>query len=203
MKHTTRSAHVHHLMKEHPHHHSSKQTPAEILIRGHSSNGARGRYAEGGQVDHPKEEEEREHHYEGGISNAAPNFRKGGHTSEKHRSRRSQPRQHHYWGQEVIGRLPLVGHIANSIAHTVGTLDPEKYGGSHYSAKSGGEKAADILSTLGNVGVPMMLKKGGKAYHMHHLRHHKKMAAGGAGKVRKGMMTEEGHEITGYKYKGR
>lgn len=111
---------------------------------------------------------------------------------------RAKGRQHHYWGQSVIGRLPLIGGIANSIANTAGTLDPHKYGGAEYVAKSKGQKAADIFSTIGNLGANIALSKGGakksKGGGVHHkYRHHH--AEGGAGKVRKGMMTESGRMI--------
>lgn len=97
-------------------------------------------------------------------------------------------RSHHYWGQNFFGRLPLVGQLANGIAHSVGTLSPNKYGGSEYVANTPGKKVADVASTLGGV-LPALLKKGGRAHRKH--RHHH--AAGGAGKVRKGMMTPSGH----------
>jgi len=209
MKHTTRSAHVHHLMKDHPHHHTHRHTPSDILMRSHHKGGA-SCYAEGGHVDHEEEKMEREHHYAGGISNQGQNFRKGGKTSRNRRHHaeggreeqysgekplegglrrggRAKPRQHHYWGQEIIGRIPLIGGIANSIAHAAGTLDENKYGGANYKPQNDAEKAANVISTIANVGLPLLLKKGGSAY--------QRMAAGGAGKVRKGMMTPDGHEI--------
>lgn len=122
----------------------------------------------------------------------------GEHVEEKRHGGRARGRQHHYWGQNVIGRLPLVGGIANSIANTAGTLDPHKYGGAEYTARTKGQKAADIFSTIGNLGANIALSKGaakkrrGGGVH-HKYRHHH--AAGGAGKIRKGMMTESGHMI--------
>jgi hypothetical protein len=107
---------------------------------------------------------------------------------EEHKRGGRTKRSHHYWGQNFIGRLPLVGQLANGIAHSVGTLSPNKYGGSEYVANTPGKKVADVASTLGGV-LPALLHKGGSA-HRKHRKHH---AAGGAGKVRKGMMTESGH----------
>lgn len=132
----------------------------------------------------------RHHHYEGepvADNSVREEKRRGGRTK----------RQHHYWGQNVIGRFPLVGGIANSIANTMGTLDPHKYGGAEYSAHTKGQKAADILSTIGNLGSNIFLSKGSKkskggGVHHKYRKHH---AAGGAGKVRKGMMTESGRMI--------
>ncbi len=138
-----------------------------------------GQLHKGGRAKH------RDHHYEGepvSDNSVREEKRKGGRAK----------RQHHYWGQNVIGRLPLVGGLANTIANTAGTLDPHKYGGAEYVAKKKGQKAADILSTIGNLGATVaLLKKGGGVHHKH--RHHH--AAGGAGKVRKGMMTESGRMI--------
>lgn len=121
---------------------------------------------------------------------------------EQKRGGRSK-RKGHYWGQDVIGRLPLIGGVANSIANTVGTLDDDQYGGANYVADTAGRKAADIASTVGNLGLNLLMakgsskgkgapaapkKKGGGVYRHHH-------AAGGAGKVRKGMMTQSGRMI--------
>jgi hypothetical protein len=110
--------------------------------------------------------------------------------SEKRNGGRTK-RQHHYWGQDVIGRIPLIGHLANSIAHTVGTLDPHQYGGAEYKADTPGKKAADIISTVGGVLPMAVLKSGGRATRKYRYHH----AEGGAGKVRKGMMDESGHMI--------
>lgn len=115
---------------------------------------------------------------------------------QEHKRGGKSKRQHHYWGQDFFGRLPLVGGLANTIANTAGTLDPNQYGGSEYVADTSGRKAADIASTIGNFGTNLALSayggkkaKGGKVHHRKHRQHH---AAGGAGKVRKGMMTEDG-----------
>lgn len=110
--------------------------------------------------------------------------------SEKRHGGRTK-RQHHYWGQDFFGRIPLIGNIANSIAHTVGTLDPHQYGGAEYKADTAGKKAADIISTLGGVLPMAVLKSGGRAHKKHRYHH----AEGGAGKVRKGMMDRSGHMI--------
>lgn len=127
-------------------------------------------------------------HYEGepvGDNSVRQEQSKGGKTK----------RRGHYWGQNFIGRLPMIGGLANSIANTVGTLDPHKYGGSEYVAKTGGQKAADIFSTIGNLGANVALSKKSKGGGVHHHKHRQHHAAGGAGKVRKGMMTESGHMI--------
>jgi len=227
------------------------------------------KFSNGGHVDNQSRYAKpyRERHYAGGISNAVPNFSKGGDVNDKYESKvgyekpsqspyartmnkggkcyaeggetkkeygnkpvtgqlrrggrakyhsyddrimeghpvsdnsvRSEKsscgrtkRQHHYWGQDFIGRLPLIGNIANSIAHTVGTLDPHQYGGAKYKADSTGKKVADVAATIGNL-VPMaasFLKKGGSAHKKHRYHH----AMGGSGKVRKGMMTNSGRTI--------
>lgn len=110
--------------------------------------------------------------------------------SEKKNGGRTK-RQHHYWGQDFIGRIPLIGNIANSIAHTVGTLDPHMYGGREYKADTPGKKAADVISTLGGIIPAAALKAGGRTHRKHRYHH----AEGGAGKVRKGMMDKSGHMI--------
>lgn len=136
----------------------------------------------------------RKHHYEGEP------VRNNSVRQEQKRGGRSK-RQHHYWGQDFIGRMPLIGGMANSIANTVGTLDDDKYGGYNYVADTPGRKAADIASTVGNLGLNLLMAKGGgkgkgapakrKGGGVYRHRH----AAGGAGKVRKGMMTESGRMI--------
>lgn len=144
-----------------------------------------GQLRKGGRAMH------RKHHYEGEAVEGDP-VADNSVRQEQKKGGRSK-RQHHYWGQNVIGRLPLIGGIANSIANTAGTLSPNKYGGSEYVAKTKGQKAADIFSTIGNLGANIALSKGGaKKRKGGSVNHH---AAGGAAKVRKGMMTESGRMI--------
>lgn len=121
-------------------------------------------------------------------------------------------RSHHYWGQDFFGRIPLIGGAISSIANTIDpdSIDPDQYGGYNYTADTAGRKVADIASTLGGLIPTFMAAKGGGkgasaaipkkrrggGVHHKHRQHH---AEGGAGKVRKGMMTESGHMIHNYK----
>jgi hypothetical protein len=181
-----------------------------------------GRFSKGGYVEHEKHggrTMKRRHHAEGGGENEygekplTGQLRRGGRArhaegmevqdnsvrQEQKRGGRSK-RSHHYWGQDVIGRLPLIGGLANSISNTVGTLDDDQYGGANYVADTPGRKAADIISTIGGLGTNLLMSHGGgkgsgggapakkRGGRIHR-------AAGGAGKVRKGMMTESGKMI--------
>lgn len=113
--------------------------------------------------------------------------------AEHKRGGSAKKRQHHYWGQDLIGRLPIVGGLANTIAGHAGTLDNDQYGGANYVADTPGRKAADVISHLGDFGANLALNYAGvKRSRGGKVNHH---AAGGAAKVRRGMMTNSGHMI--------